>query len=136
MGKEGLGLEITELRLGLPGADSDSGHHCDVMIDRNKKKRVFSEISEEEVEEGNRKKTTIKSQVAGWPPVCSYRKNNSFSDNDGSGKASKMYVKVGMDGAPFLRKIDLGVHEGYSYLAKSLEKLFGKLLFMIFSSSS
>ncbi|KAG8489997.1 hypothetical protein CXB51_015956 [Gossypium anomalum] len=128
MGKEGLGLEITELRLGLPGADSDSDHRCDVMIDKNEKKRAFSEISEDDVEEGNRKKTTIKNQVVGWPPVCSYRKKNSFSDKDGSAKASKMYVKVSMDGAPFLRKIDLGMHEGYSHLAKALEKLFGEAL--------
>lgn len=41
MGKEGLGLEITELRLGLPGANSDSGHRCDVMIDKNEKKGLF-----------------------------------------------------------------------------------------------
>ncbi|XP_022720890.1 auxin-induced protein AUX22-like [Durio zibethinus] len=120
---EGLGLEITELRLGLPG---DSGHHG---IDKNEKKRIFSEISEEE---GNGKirdgqKMQGKSQVVGWPPVCSYRKKNSFSDEDGS-KTSKMYVKVSMDGAPFLRKIDLGMHRGYSDLATALEKLFGEAL--------
>ncbi|KAJ1433900.1 PB1 domain [Sesbania bispinosa] len=60
-----------------------------------------------------------KNQVVGWPPVCSYRKKNSMNE------ASKMYVKVSMDGAPFLRKIDLGMHKGYSELAFALEKLFG-----------
>ncbi|XVE52134.1 hypothetical protein DITRI_Ditri02bG0097900 [Diplodiscus trichospermus] len=124
---EGLGLEITELRLGLPGAAADYGHHGN---DKNDKKRVFSEISEED---GNGKminnglKMQNKTQVVGWPPVCSYRKKNSFSDKDGS-KTSKMYVKVSMDGAPFLRKIDLGMHKGYSDLVQALEKLFGEAL--------
>ncbi|XVF26691.1 hypothetical protein REPUB_Repub14bG0039900 [Reevesia pubescens] len=121
MAKEGLGLEITELRLGLPGAAG---------TDKNEKKRVFSEISEED-ENGKRssngQKKRSKSQVVGWPPVCSYRKKNSFSDKEGS-KTSKMYIKVSMDGAPFLRKIDLGLHKGYSDLATALEKLFGEAL--------
>jgi hypothetical protein len=30
-----------------------------------------------------------------------------------------------MDGAPYLRKIDLGLHKGYLELALALEKLFG-----------
>ncbi|KAE8656958.1 Auxin-induced protein AUX22 [Hibiscus syriacus] len=87
MAKEGLGFEITELRLGLSGGGE---------IGKNEKKRVFSEISEED-ENG-------KSQVVGWPPVFS------------------------MDGAPFLRKIDLALHKGYSDLATALEKLFGEAL--------
>ncbi|XVF86558.1 hypothetical protein PTKIN_Ptkin18bG0051600 [Pterospermum kingtungense] len=124
---EGLGLEITELSLGLPGGDADVGRHG---IDKNEKKRVFSEISEEE-ENGkmisNDQKMQSKSQVVGWPPVCSYRKKNSSSDKDGS-RASNMYVKVSMDGAPFLRKIDLGMHKDYSDLATALEKLFEEAL--------
>ncbi|KAK8474026.1 hypothetical protein V6N13_144282 [Hibiscus sabdariffa] len=111
MAKEGLGFEITELRLGLPGGS---------MTEKNDKKRVFSEISEEDKGNG-------KSQVVGWPPVCSYRKKNSFGEKDGS-KTSKFYVKVSMDGAPFLRKIDLALHKGYSDLATALEKLFGEAL--------
>ncbi|KAE8700637.1 Auxin-induced protein 22A [Hibiscus syriacus] len=114
MGKEGLGFEITELRLGLPG---DGG------IEKRDKKRLFWEISEEDENE----KSNGKSQVVGWPPVCSYRKNKSLGDKDGS-KTSKFYVKVSMDGAPFLRKIDLALHKGYSRLATALEKLFGEAL--------
>ncbi|KAE8682404.1 Auxin-induced protein 22A [Hibiscus syriacus] len=114
MAKEGLGFEITELRLGLPGGNG---------IEKNEKKRVFSEITEED-ENG---KNNGKSQVVGWPPICSYRKKNSFGDKDGS-KTSKFYVKVSMDGAPFLRKIDLALHKGYSDLATELEKLFGEAL--------
>lgn len=133
MAKEGLGLEITELRLGLPGGGcdgGDSGHHA---MEKNEKKRVFSEISSED-ENGKMnnniggQKMQSKSQVVGWPPVCSYRKKNSFSEKEGSKSTSKTYVKVSMDGAPFLRKIDLGMHQGYSDLAAALEKLFGEAL--------
>lgn len=115
MAKEGLGLEITELRLGLPGGEPI----C--VMDKNEKKRVFSEIEDgrdENSSSGDRKMPT-KNQVVGWPPVCSYRKKSSTNE------ASKLYVKVSMDGAPFLRKIDLGMHKGYSELALALEKFFG-----------
>lgn len=121
--KSGLGLEITELRLGLPG----SGHGG--AADKGEKKRVFSEMidggaddhdrssSNNNGGEGGGNKARNKNQVVGWPPVCSYRRKNS---DDGK----KMYVKVSMDGAPFLRKIDLTTHKGYSDLVMALEKLF------------
>ena len=35
-----------------------------------------------------------------------------------------MYVKVSMDGAPYLRKIDLKVYKGYPELLKALEDMF------------
>lgn len=120
-------LEITELRLGLPGRDGcDSGLNSSSNNNKNEKKRAFSDICDEANYEtnGERKINPTKSQVVGWPPVCSYRRKNSFNEKDG-GESSKMYVKVSMDGAPFLRKIDLGMHQGYPDLAMSLEKLFG-----------
>lgn len=118
MAREGLGLEITELRLGLS---------CGGEPKKNEKKRKFSEI---EGGSGDRKSVDKKNQVVGWPPVCSYRKKNM---NEGS----KMYMKVSMDGAPYLRKIDLGLHKGYLELALALEKLFdccgiGELYIFIF----
>lgn len=115
MAKEGLGLEITELRLGLPGGEPTCG------VDKNEKKRVFSEIDGggDENSSSDDQKMETKNQVVGWPPVCSYRKKNGMNET------SKMYVKVSMDGAPFLRKIDLGMHKEYAELAFALEKLFG-----------
>ncbi|XP_047314707.1 auxin-induced protein IAA6-like [Impatiens glandulifera] len=109
----GLGLEITELRLGLPGGNSE----------KNEKKRVFSEIVtcgelSKGVMNGDDNKSDherLKNQVVGWPPVCSYRKKIN----------NVMYVKVSMDGAPFLRKIDLSIYKDYIELAMALEKLFG-----------
>lgn len=110
MAREGFGLEITELRLGLPCGEPQ----------KNEKKRMFSEIDGGGEENGGSgdQKIEKKNQVVGWPPVCSYRKKNM---NEGS----KMYMKVSMDGAPYLRKIDLGLHKGYLELALALEKLFG-----------
>ncbi|GER48388.1 auxin-responsive protein [Striga asiatica] len=111
----GLGLE-TDLRLGLPGGGGE--------VERNEKKRAFSDISgggggggggeeEEKVEA-----VESKNQVVGWPPVAAYRRKNSF------GRA-KMYVKVSMDGAPYLRKIDLSGYKLYFHLVAALEELFG-----------
>ncbi|KAL0010541.1 hypothetical protein SO802_005649 [Lithocarpus litseifolius] len=118
MEKEGLGLEITELRLGLPGGSAP------ILVDKNEKKRVFSDISgDHENSSTDWKLTQTKNQAVGWPPVCSYRRKNSFQEKDRL-ETSKMYVKVSMDGAPFLRKVDLSMHKGYSDLAVALEKLF------------
>ncbi|KAK9281562.1 hypothetical protein L1049_004465 [Liquidambar formosana] len=118
MAKEGLGLEITELRLGLPGGGP-------IGVQKNEKKRVFSDI---DADDGNSstgdRKIPSKNPVVGWPPVCSYRKKNSFNNKDRI-EATKMYVKVSMDGAPFLRKIDLSSYKGYSELTLAFEKLFG-----------
>ncbi|KAK4395275.1 Auxin-induced protein IAA6 [Sesamum angolense] len=101
----GLGLE-TELRLGLPGVGE---------VEKNDKKRAFCDISGGAAAAGA---GNNKNQVVGWPPVCAYRRKNSFN-------GVKMYVKVSMDGAPFLRKIDLSSHKGYSDLLMALEQLFG-----------
>ena len=55
----------------------------------------------------------------GWPPIRSYRKN-SLQEAEASG----IYVKVSLDGAPYLRKIDLRVYGGYPELLKALENMF------------
>lgn len=127
MASNGLELEITELRLGLPG----SGHS---PSSKHEKKRVFCEMvgNEEEdkssstVDGGDRgdRRCSKKNQVVGWPPVCSHRRRSSGTDRDLS-ETAKIYVKVSMDGAPYLRKIDLGMHKGYSDLGTAMEKLFG-----------
>lgn len=61
--------------------------------------------------------------MVGWPPIRSYMKNTLQSqqnESDGVG----IYVKVSMDGAPYLRKIDLKIYKGYSDLLKALENMF------------
>lgn len=65
-----------------------------------------------------------RAQIVGWPPVRSYRKNNLQPKKAEPEVASGIYVKVSMDGAPYLRKIDLKVYKGYPELLKALENMF------------
>ncbi|CAI9300646.1 unnamed protein product [Lactuca saligna] len=74
-----------------------------------------------------------KAQVVGWPPVRSYRKNMlSIQKNislhghekftGGCGGAA--FVKVSMDGAPYLRKVDLKMYKSYQDLSDALGNMF------------
>ncbi|XP_057515816.1 auxin-responsive protein IAA4-like [Amaranthus tricolor] len=79
----------TELRLGLPGT--------------NDKERSFFKINQKStssIEECHELSLSSpqKVQAIGWPPVRSYMKSRL--------QVTK-YIKVSMDGAPYLRKIDL-----------------------------
>ncbi|KAG2696641.1 hypothetical protein I3760_07G067800 [Carya illinoinensis] len=64
-----------------------------------------------------------RAQVVGWPPVRSYRKN-CFQAKTMEAEAAGVYLKVSMDGAPYLRKIDLKIYKGYPELLKALEDMF------------
>lgn len=74
--------------------------------------------------------TSLKAQVVGWPPIRSFRKNsmaiNTKTDNnkDSKTEAGCLFVKVSMDGAPYLRKINLQTYGGYVELSVALEKMF------------
>nr|CAB3493948.1 unnamed protein product [Digitaria exilis] len=90
-----------------------------------------------------------KAPVVGWPPVRSYRKScfQSSSSKPRSKPATKeeaapisstaaapspaanataggSFVKVSMDGAPYLRKVDLRMYKGYRELREALEAMF------------
>jgi auxin-responsive protein IAA len=80
-----------------------------------------------------------RAQVVGWPPVRSFRKNIMSVQSDkgagGSKDADKSspaaaagggaaFVKVSLDGAPYLRKVDLKMYKSYQELSKALEKMF------------
>ncbi|CAL4891169.1 unnamed protein product [Urochloa decumbens] len=78
-----------------------------------------------------------KAQVVGWPPVRSFRKNimsvqsekgggsKDAADGDKSSPATgAAFVKVSLDGAPYLRKVDLKMYKSYQELSKALEKMF------------
>ncbi|KAF8034407.1 hypothetical protein BT93_C0645 [Corymbia citriodora subsp. variegata] len=56
-----------------------------------------------------------KTQVVGWPPVRSFRKKTLESCK---------YVKVAVDGAPYLRKVDLRTYNSYDELLRALEGMF------------
>ncbi|KAK6914028.1 AUX/IAA domain [Dillenia turbinata] len=127
--KSELNLKDTELRLGLPGTNEPEKET--VLGVRNNNKRALSVTSEESKHEVGSDKghgdseavPATKAQIVGWPPIRSYRKN-SFQPKKNEAEASGMYVKVSMDGAPYLRKIDLKVYKGYPELLKALENMF------------
>lgn len=64
-----------------------------------------------------------KAQVVGWPPVRAFRKN-ILATNSKNGDAGALFVKVSMDGAPYLRKVDLRSYTTYQQLSSALEKMF------------
>ncbi|KAE8685752.1 Auxin-responsive protein IAA9 [Hibiscus syriacus] len=69
-----------------------------------------------------------KAQVVGWPPIRSFRKNslasNSSDEVDGKLGPGALFVKVSMDGAPYLPKVDLRNYSNYQELSSALEKMF------------
>ncbi|CAI8602903.1 unnamed protein product [Vicia faba] len=83
----------------------------------------------------SRTKPPAKAQVVGWPPVRSFRKNlfAGQKSSEGSeetknksidGSNAITFVKVSMDGAPYLRKIDLKMYKSYPELSDALAKMF------------
>ncbi|KAH9785580.1 auxin-responsive protein IAA4 [Citrus sinensis] len=122
-------LKATELRLGLPGSDKPS-------VRANNNKRASSEISQESKsnscafnagdDDERDSAPPAKAQVVGWPPIRSYRKNTLQvqAKTSESELCRGMYVKVSMDGAPYLRKIDLKVYTCYPELLNALENMF------------
>ncbi|XP_051141992.1 auxin-induced protein 22D-like [Andrographis paniculata] len=117
-----LNLKETELRLGLPGADVVEEHQS------KNNKRPCCETDDSRLKKETDKESgapATKAQVVGWPPVRSHRKNilqqqQKKPESDGSG----LFVKVSMDGAPYLRKIDLKFYNNYFDLLKALEHMF------------
>ncbi|KAK7269200.1 hypothetical protein RIF29_21918 [Crotalaria pallida] len=90
-------------------------------------------------------KPPAKAQVVGWPPVRSFRKNivnnnvqrsnndeaekkatttNNNNNNHSSNNGVAAFVKVSMDGAPYLRKVDLKLYKSYQELSDALAKMF------------
>ncbi|KAM7480415.1 hypothetical protein LguiA_028628 [Lonicera macranthoides] len=118
----GLNFNETELTLGLPGES---------RLPKSGNKRGFAETVDlnlgtitafdssnnisMENQSKNQKSEAAKVQVVGWPPVRGCRKNIM--------KSCK-FVKVGVDGAPFLRKIDLEMYNTYQQLLTALEDMF------------
>lgn len=69
--------------------------------------------------------------MVGWPPVRNYRKNVMANQKSGeaeeamsSGGGTVAFVKVSMDGAPYLRKVDLKMYTSYKDLSDALAKMF------------
>ncbi|MCD9645220.1 Auxin-responsive protein iaa14 [Datura stramonium] len=137
-----LNLKETELCLGLPGGG-------ELLRDQNIKKRGFSEtvdlklnlqstthspqlaMKDQNVNNPCCNKPPPKAQVVGWPPVRSFRKNvmcqkgkNNEEKSEKGGGRTIAFVKVSMDGAPYLRKVDLNMYKSYQQLSHSLANMF------------
>nr|XP_010923480.1 auxin-induced protein 22D-like [Elaeis guineensis] len=123
-------LKATELRLGLPGIDAPEKP---APVSPRGSKRALLKANEEcwpdtskslEADTSNQEAQPMaKAQVIGWPPIRSYRKN-SFKARKAEVEAAGLFVKVSMDGAPYLRKIDLKVYKGYKELREALDNMF------------
>ncbi|MFS7909663.1 putative transcription factor interactor and regulator AUX-IAA family [Helianthus anomalus] len=98
----GLRFDEMELTLGLPGGSGER---------KSGSKRKFSDMVDLElsVTSSNYRER----RVIGWPPV---RKNTMNTKNN-------KYVKVAVDGAPYLRKVDLTSYTGYRQLLSVLEDI-------------
>ncbi|KAH9753955.1 auxin-responsive protein IAA16 [Citrus sinensis] len=132
-----INFEATELRLGLPGGNGGSseggggggGGEKAKNNNINGMKRGFADT----VVDLKLNLSTKEAQVVGWPPVRSFRKNimavqkdNEEGDNKASSSSSSnvAFVKVSMDGAPYLRKVDLKLYKSYQELSDALGKMF------------
>ncbi|KAK7268913.1 hypothetical protein RIF29_21622 [Crotalaria pallida] len=119
-----INLKATELRLGLPGTEENE-EKAKSSGARTNKRPLIIETSEEGVSKSSNVKSDAappsKAKIVGWPPIRSYRKN---SLQEAEAEAAGIYVKVSMDGAPYLRKIDLRVYGSYPQLLKALENMF------------
>ncbi|XP_028784969.1 auxin-responsive protein IAA14 [Neltuma alba] len=121
-----------DLKLNLAADDSKdaAGEEEEDLTNQNHKNIASSNK--------NPTKPPAKAQVVGWPPVRSYRKNvmaQKVSSEDGNTEEKTAappalatvggsLVKVCMDGAPYLRKVDLKMYKSYQQLSDALAKMF------------
>ncbi|CAH8388220.1 unnamed protein product [Eruca vesicaria subsp. sativa] len=141
--KSSLNFKATELRLGLPESQSPQRETDFGLLSPRTpdEKLLFPLLPCKDHASGHKRGSLAKSdsnnapaakaQVVGWPPIRSYRKNtmaSSTSKNtnevDGKPGLGALFVKVSMDGAPYLRKVDLRTYTCYQHLSSALEKMF------------
>ncbi|XP_015078265.1 auxin-responsive protein IAA16-like [Solanum pennellii] len=126
MSSNKLDFEETELRLGLPGGARKNVHDDTYNVNGKRgfvdlKLNLSSDINN--IKNSTHKTPAAKAQVVGWPPVRSFRKNILTSQKLGQ-ENDNILVKVSMDGAPYLRKVDLNMYKSYQELFDALTKMF------------
>ncbi|KAG0472376.1 hypothetical protein HPP92_016922 [Vanilla planifolia] len=124
---ENKDIKDTELRLGPPGT-ADEPDNLARRCKRPSPEMITETFQPSEADTRQESQpSAYKAQVVGWPPIRSNRKSSlqaRKSEAGASGAGAGIYVKVSMDGAPYLRKIDLRVYRGYEELRKALEDMF------------
>uniref|UniRef100_A0A0D6QSV7 Auxin-responsive protein n=1 Tax=Araucaria cunninghamii TaxID=56994 RepID=A0A0D6QSV7_ARACU len=151
-GEGSLDLMETELRLGLPGvaatpAGDRSGKRRlshESMEESPKSSENGGTSSAQKSGVSNQGQVSAdstandveiaplpKAQIVGWPPVRTFRKatlatttTSKLPEERAAAAYSALYVKVSMDGAPYLRKVDLKMYSSYEELSSALEKMF------------
>ncbi|XAR49036.1 hypothetical protein NMG60_11032058 [Bertholletia excelsa] len=128
-GKRGFS-ETVDLKLNLQANERSVVDLKDKMVNVSPKEKNLLPCSKDLAN-----KPPAKAQVVGWPPVRSYRKNvmsqksNAEEKTDqkttsNAGGTAAAFVKVCMDGAPYLRKVDLKMYKSYQELSDALAKMF------------
>ncbi|KAF8017846.1 hypothetical protein BT93_H2908 [Corymbia citriodora subsp. variegata] len=142
-------LETVDLKLNLSSKEDDgSAEKIRASVPAEKKmnsnegkeKSVAATAAAAPPSSSEVAKPPAKAQVVGWPPVRSFRKNIMAVQKSGSDEAEKggaagaggssssnasaAFVKVSMDGAPYLRKVDLKLYKSYQDLSDALAKMF------------
>ncbi|KAA8527698.1 hypothetical protein F0562_035433 [Nyssa sinensis] len=122
-GKRGFS-ETVDLKLNLQSKESVHADLKEKMKNSSKEKNVLPCSKDPS-------KPPAKAQVVGWPPVRSFRKNimaqksiSEETDQKASSSSSGALVKVCMDGAPYLRKVDLKMYKSYQEMSDALAKMF------------
>ncbi|KAD2806233.1 hypothetical protein E3N88_39610 [Mikania micrantha] len=120
------GVTESDLGKGIDGVSEKNPISSPVLVkpDDEKKKGPVNEVG--------RALPSAKAQVVGWPPIRSFRKNTMATNLSKNGDVAEcnlvsggcLYVKVSLDGAPYLRKIDLKIYNNYAELSKALQKMF------------
>ncbi|XP_019457594.1 PREDICTED: auxin-responsive protein IAA1-like [Lupinus angustifolius] len=113
-------LKETELTLGPPGIKTGNKRSFFDTVDLHLATPTHnnSANSSNNFLCSTTKSQTPNEEVVGWPPVRASRKN---------AMKSCKYVKVAMDGAPYLRKVDLEMYKSYDQLLRALETMFSCL---------
>uniref|UniRef100_A0A5B7AH67 Auxin-responsive protein n=1 Tax=Davidia involucrata TaxID=16924 RepID=A0A5B7AH67_DAVIN len=123
-GKRGFSETSVDLKLNLSSKKKMAGMDPNEKMIKNSTKDNYNLLPSS----NDPPKPPAKAQVVvGWPPVRSFRKNiltvqKSSSSEEVRGSAA--YVKVSMDGAPYLRKVDLKMYKSYQDLSDALGKMF------------
>uniref|UniRef100_A0A453LRB4 Auxin-responsive protein n=1 Tax=Aegilops tauschii subsp. strangulata TaxID=200361 RepID=A0A453LRB4_AEGTS len=133
-GKRGY-EDTIDLKLTLPtgGMQEDSAGKPEPAADKAKRPAEAAAADPE-------KPPAPKAQAVGWPPVRSYRRNAMTVQSvkikkeeetekqqpagAAAGANGSNFVKVSMDGAPYLRKVDLKMYNTYKDLSIALQKMF------------
>ncbi|XP_061340446.1 auxin-responsive protein IAA16 isoform X1 [Gastrolobium bilobum] len=101
-----------------------SSNNVLASADKAKEKTVATTVAAPPARANDPAKPPAKAQVVGWPPVRSFRKNIANVQRTTTNNAAAAFVKVSMDGAPYLRKVDLKLYKSYQELSDALAKMF------------